>query len=78
VPRKIWQPWFSVDEMPREFCLLRIFCYVCATKAGADVMILKIFAPNTLANNIGVFTKTTTSSFKNMIITLVFEKDAKS
>jgi hypothetical protein len=40
-------------------------------------IIFKIFSPANLAKNIGAFFAQTTASFaKNMIITLVFEKNA--
>jgi hypothetical protein len=35
---------------------------------------LKIFSPKTLANKIGVFAQTRYSFYKNLTITLVFEK----
>jgi hypothetical protein len=53
-----------------------VFCHV-FLQAGTDVMILKIFSPKSFAEKIGVFFTQTTASFcKNLIRTLVFEKNA--
>jgi hypothetical protein len=44
---------------------------------GTNVMILKIFSPKNSAKILAVFFAQTTASFcKNLIITLVFEKNA--
>jgi hypothetical protein len=47
-----------------------------AVRPGIDVMILKIFSPKNLAKILAFFAQTTASFCKNMIITLVFEKNA--
>jgi hypothetical protein len=39
-------------------------------------MILKIFSPKNLAKMLAIFAQTTASFCKNLIITLVFEKNA--
>jgi hypothetical protein len=44
--------------------------------AGTNVMILKIFSPKNLAKMLAIFAQTTASFCKNLIITLVFEKNA--
>jgi hypothetical protein len=43
---------------------------------GTDVMILKIFSPKNLAKILAFLTQTTLIISKNLIITLVFEKNA--
>jgi hypothetical protein len=45
-------------------------------RSGTDVMILKIFWPKNLAKNLAFFAQTTLCFCKNLIITLVFEKNA--
>jgi hypothetical protein len=45
-------------------------------QSGTDVMILKIFSPKNLAKILAFFAQTTASFCKNLIITLVFEKNA--
>jgi hypothetical protein len=40
-------------------------------------MIFKIFSPKNFANKLAFFTQTQAKLFKNLIITLVFEKNAK-
>jgi hypothetical protein len=43
---------------------------------GADVMIFEIFSPKNSAKKLAFFAKTTACFCKNLIITLVFEKNA--
>jgi hypothetical protein len=43
---------------------------------GTDVMILKVFSPKFLAKILAFFALTTAIFYKNLIITLVFEKNA--
>jgi hypothetical protein len=45
-------------------------------QSGTDVMILKIFLPKKLAKILALLAQTTASFCKNLIITLVFEKNA--
>jgi hypothetical protein len=47
-----------------------------ASCPGTDVMIFEIFSPKNLAKILTFFAQTTASFCKNMIITLVFEKNA--
>jgi hypothetical protein len=44
---------------------------------GTDVMIFKIFSPKNLAKILAFFSQTTATFCRNLIITLVFEKNAK-
>jgi hypothetical protein len=43
---------------------------------GTDVMILKIFSPKNSAKNLAFLTQNNAKLCKNLIITLVFEKNA--
>jgi hypothetical protein len=45
-------------------------------QAGTDVMILKIFSPKNLAKNWRFFAQTNASFCKNLIMALIFEKNA--
>jgi hypothetical protein len=54
---------------------LRNFFAQIQVLSGTDVMILKIFSPKNLANILALFAQTTASFGKNVIRTLVFEKN---
>jgi fatty acid-binding protein DegV len=43
---------------------------------GTDVMILKIFSPKKSAKKLASLTQNKAKLFKNLIVTLVFEKNA--
>jgi hypothetical protein len=47
-----------------------------AGRPGTDVMILKIFSPKKSAKNLAFLTQNKAKLFKNLIITLVFERNA--
>jgi hypothetical protein len=50
--------------------------YNMLASAGTDVMILKIFSPKNLAKHLALCAQTAANCCKNLIITLVFEKNA--
>jgi hypothetical protein len=66
----------------REALLSRISIYIvfmfitCHRWPATDVMIFKIFSPKKLAKILAFFAHTTASFWKNLFITLVFEKNA--
>jgi hypothetical protein len=47
-----------------------------AAQPGTDVMIFKIFSPKNLAKILAFLAQTTASFCKNLIVTLVFEKNS--
>jgi hypothetical protein len=49
---------------------------VCIASSATDVMILEIFSPKKLVKKLVFFAQTTASFCKNLIVTLVFEKNA--
>jgi hypothetical protein len=52
------------------------FNFFSGLRTGTDVMILKIFSPKNLAKILAFFAQTPATLCKNLIITLVFEKNA--
>jgi hypothetical protein len=71
--------YLNAAGSPVELNLLKILYKIITfilNKPETDVMILKIFSPKNLAKILAFFAQTTASFCKNLILTLVFEKNA--